>query len=291
MSDLVLRWVAIGLLALITFIFFILGTAIISGLTSDLFHGYLQLTWPDARSPTSSAFPPEAREEISFSILNYGITAMGTAWVASFAYLIVMRNQQKQAEQQLSIERMKLTTDLDAQILEIFDMRAVFDTATNGAQLRIPLISVLDRNTEWRASTDRNWTYQGGERTIAFVESSSVVSPKAEVSVSVLHHYLAWIRRIARATETGVLMEKDVLLFWRWVVVGCYRHRFTFLRDIFQKDDLEDFVRLAGQIVITGDRLKSGRDFTRYLRALGDAELISLLPAEAQTIIASEPAA
>ncbi len=290
MSEWILRWVAIGLLALITFVFLVLGMAVISGLTSDLFHGYLQLTWPDRRIATVAAIPPEAREEISLSILNYGITALGTAWVASFAYLMVMRNQQKQAEQQLAIERMKLTTDLDAQILGVFDSRAVYDFAANGSLVRVPLVSVLDRNTEWLPGTDRNWTYRDGERTIAFVQSSTVVSQKAEISVSVLHHYLGWVRRIARATETGVLMEKDILLFWRWIIVGCYRNRFTFLRDIFQKDDLEDFIRLAGQIVITGDRLESGRDFVRYLRTLGDAELISLLPTEAQAIISREAA-
>ena len=88
-----------------------------------------------------------------------------------------------------------------------------------------------------------------------------------------------------------MLTEQDVLLFWRWIVVGCYRNRYPFLRDVFHKDDLRDLIRLAGQIVITGDRLDSGRDFVGYMRNLGDPELIALLPEEAKTIIAREPAA
>ena len=113
----VLRWVALSLLAFITFIFLVLGAAVLSGLTNELFLGFLNMTWPPADS--ASEFEIESRRELSFSILNYGITALGTAWVASFAYLVVMRNQQKQAEQQLSLERLRLTTELDEQILEV----------------------------------------------------------------------------------------------------------------------------------------------------------------------------
>ena len=67
-----------------------------AGTGMELFLGFLDMTWPPADS--ASEFEIESRRELSFSILNYGITALGTAWVASFAYLVVMRNQQKQAE-------------------------------------------------------------------------------------------------------------------------------------------------------------------------------------------------
>ena len=150
---------------------------------------------------------------------------------------------------------------------------------------------MLDRNTEWRPGTDRNWKYREGDRTVPFVQTSSVVSKDAEVSVTALHHYIAWIRRIARATETGVLMEKDILLFWRWIVIGCYRNRYTFLRDIFYKDDLDDFVRLADQIVRTGRTHGSGQDFVEYLRGIGDPDLIALLSDEAKAIVAPEAVA
>jgi hypothetical protein len=281
----VLRWVALSLLAFITFIFLVLGAAVLSGLTNDLFLGFLNMTWPPADS--ASEFEIESRRELSFSILNYGITALGTAWVASFAYLVVMRNQQKQAEQQLSLERLRLTTELDEQILEVLDSEAVVDFDSDGNMKRIRLVSVLDRNTEWRPSTERDWRYREGERTVPFVQSSSVVGPDAEVGLTALHHYLAWVRRIARANETGVLMEQDLLLFWRWIVIACYRNRYTFLCDIFYKDDMLDLVRLADQIVLTGQSHGSGRDFVKYLRGIGDPALIALLSEEARAIIAA----
>lgn len=258
----------------------------LSGLTNELFLNLLDLTWPPQEALTE--FEIESRRDLSFSILNYTITALGTAWVASFAYLVVMRNQQKQAEQQLSLERLKLTTDLDMQILDILDSEAVVDFRADGSLTRIRLVSVLDRNTKWRPGTDRDWKYREGDRTVPFVETSSVVSTDAEVSLTALHHSIAWVRRIARATETGVLMEKDILLFWRWIVIGCYRNRYTFLRDIFYKDDLDDFVRLADQIVRTGRTHGSGQDFVKYLRGIGDPDLIALLSDEARAIVAPE---
>ncbi|MEQ9434745.1 hypothetical protein [Hyphomonas sp.] len=282
----ILRWIALSLLGVVTFVFILLSAAVLSGLTNELFLNFLDLTWPPQEALTE--FEIESRRDLSFSILNYGITALGTAWVASFAYLVVMRNQQKQAEQQLSLERLKLTTDLDTQILDILEAEAVVDFASDGSLSRVRLITVLDRNTEWRPGTDRNWKYREGDRTVPFVQTSSVVSKDAEVSVTALHHYIAWIRRIARATETGVLMEKDILLFWRWIVIGCYRNRYTFLRDIFYKDDLDDFVRLADQIVRTGRTHGSGQDFVEYLRGIGDPDLIALLSDEAKAIVAPE---
>jgi len=281
----VLRWVALSLLAFITFIFIVLGAAVLSGLTNELFLGFLNMTWPPAETVTE--FEIESRRELSFSILNYGITALGTAWVASFAYLVVMRNQQKQAEQQLSLERLRLTTELDTQILEVLETESVFDFDSAGNVQRVRLVSVLDRNTEWRPSTERDWRYRDGQRTVPFVQSSTVVGPDAEVGLTALHHYLAWIRRIARAIETGVLMEQDLLLFWRWIVIACYRNRYTFLCDIFYKDDMNDLVRLADQIVRTGQSHGSGRDFVKYLRGVGDPALIALLSQEARTIIAA----
>ncbi|WP_430403867.1 hypothetical protein [Hyphomonas sp.] len=285
----ILRWIALSLLGVVTFVFILLSAAVLSGLTNELFLNFLDLTWPPQEALTE--FEIESRRDLSFSILNYGITALGTAWVASFAYLVVMRNQQKQAEQQLSLERLKLTTDLDTQILDILEAEAVVDFASDGSLSRVRLITVLDRNTEWRPGTDRNWKYREGDRTVPFVQTSSVVSKDAEVSVTALHHYIAWIRRIARATETGVLMEKDILLFWRWIVIGCYRNRYTFLRDIFYKDDLDDFVRLADQIVRTGRTHGSGQDFVEYLRGIGDPDLIALLSDEAKAIVAPEAVA
>ncbi|KJS38180.1 MAG: hypothetical protein VR74_06525 [Hyphomonas sp. BRH_c22] len=282
----ILRWIALSLLGFVTFVFILLGAAVLSGLTNELFLNFLDLTWPPQEALTE--FEIESRRDLSFSILNYGITALGTAWVASFAYLVVMRNQQKQAEQQLSLERLKLTTDLDMQILDILESEAVVDFAADGSLTRVRLVTVLDRNTEWRPGTDRNWKYRDGDRTVPFVQTSTVVSKDAEVSVTALHHYIAWVRRIARATETGVLMEKDILLFWRWIVIGCYRNRYTFLRDIFYKDDLDDFVRLADQIVRTGRTHGSGQDFVKYLRGIGDPDLIALLSDEAKAIVAPE---
>jgi hypothetical protein len=281
----VLRWVALSLLAFITFIFLVLGAAVLSGLTNELFLGFLNMTWPPAEMVTE--FEVDSRRELSFSILNYGITALGTAWVASFAYLVVMRNQQKQAEQQLSLERLRLTTELDEQILGVLDSEAVVDFDGDGNMQRIRLVSVLDRNTEWRPTTERDWRYREGQRTVPFVQSSSVVGPDAEVGLTALHHYLAWVRRIARANETGVLTEQDVLLFWRWIIVACYRNRFTFLCDIFYKDDMLDLVRISDQIVRTGQSHGSGRDFVKYLRGIGDPALIALLSEEARAIIAA----
>jgi len=291
MPEWILRWMAIGLLALITFIFIVLGAAVLSGLTNDLFHAFLELTWPDRRVAAMASFEPDSREQISFSILNYGITAMGTAWVASFAYLVVMRNQQKQTEQQLSMARLQLTTDLDEQILDVLESEGVVDFGVDGKPLRVRLISVLDRNTQWRAGTDRDWKYREGERTVAFVDTSGVVGKNAEVSVSALQRYLGWIRRIMRAIETGVLHDRDVLLFWRWVVIGCYKGRYPFMRDIFFKDDLDDFVALVDRIVVTGAKESSGRDFVGYLQTLGEPELIALLSDEAKAIITPEAVA
>jgi hypothetical protein len=291
MPDWILRWMAVGLLAVITFIFIVLAAAVLSGLTNDLFHGFIQLTWPDRRVTAFASFEPDSREQIAFSILNYGITAMGTAWVASFAYLVVMRNQQKQTEQQLSMERLKLTTDLDEQILDVFESESVVDFGPDGTAVRVRLVTILDRNTQWQAGTDRNWKYRDGERTVPFVKTSSVVSPAAEISVSALHRYLAWIRRIVRAIETGVLQDKDVLLFWRSVVVGCYSGRYTFMRDIFFKDDLDDFVGLVDRIVVTGAKEGSGRDFVKYLQAVGEPELVALLSDAAKEIVGATGAA
>ena len=232
MTDKVLRWVAVSLLILITLVFIHLGLAVMSGQTNSLFEAFLNTTWP----PNAPAEAADAREELAFNILNYGITAMGTAWVACFAYLIVMRTQQRQAEQQLAIERLKLTTELDEQILEILDSDSVYQIGAGGAVSRTKLLSACDRNTLWRDGTDREWAYRSGERTVKFVQTSKSVGAAAEVSLTSLHRYLGWIRRMVCAVETHVLYEKDVLLFWRWVVIGCYRNRYPFLCGIFFKE-------------------------------------------------------
>lgn len=282
-----LRWVASCLLILITLVFIHLGLAVISGQTNTLFETFLDTTWPRTQI-SEAASDAQAREQLAFTILNYGITALGTAWVACFAYLIVMRNQQRQAEQQLAIERLRLTTELDESILEILDSNAVYEIGEGGAITRTKLLSACDRNTLWRDGTDREWSYRDGERTVQFVETSKSVSTNAEVGLTALHRYLGWIRRIVRAVETHVLFEKDVLLFWRWVVIGCYRNRYPFLCSIFFKDDLRDFVRLVEQIVITGQKTGSGKDFVKYLISVGDPILISELSEQARAIINKE---
>lgn len=285
MMDKTLRWVATCLLILITLVFIHLGLAVISGQTNTLFETFLDTTWPRAAVDDAIASGAEAREELAFTILNYGITALGTAWVACFAYLIVMRNQQRQAEQQLAMERLRLTAELDESILEILDSDSVYEIDGDGKVTRTKLLSACDRNTLWRGGADREWNYRDGERTTPFVETSKSVSASAEVGLTALHRYLGWIRRIVRAVETHVLLEKDVLLFWRWVVIGCYRNRYPFLCSIFFKDDLKDFVRLVDQIVLTGDKTGSGKDFVKYLRSVGDPSLISELSKEARAIV------
>ena len=124
---------------------------------------------------------------------------------------------------------------------------------------------------------------------MGFVESCYSVSVTADVSLTALHRYLGWIRRIVRAVETHVLLEKDVLLFWRWVVIGCYHNRYPFLCAIFFKDDLKDFVRLVEQIVITGEKNGSGKDFVKYLKSVGDPALLSELNEKARAIINASP--
>lgn len=282
-----LQWVATCLLILITIIFIHLGLAVVSGQTNTLFESFLDTTWPRTQLD-GAASDAEAREELAFTILNYGVTALGTAWVACFAYLIVMRNQQRQAEQQLAIERLRLTTELDESILDILDSDSVFEVDPQGAIIRTKLLSACDRNTLWRDGADREWSYRDGERTAKFVETSKSVGANAEVGLTALHRYLGWIRRIVRAVETHVLFEKDVLLFWRWVVIGCYRNRYPFLCSIFFKDDLKDFVRLVEEIVITGQKTGSGKDFVKYLISVGDPTLISELSEKARSIIDKE---
>ncbi|MCB2113679.1 MAG: hypothetical protein KDD85_09035 [Parvularculaceae bacterium] len=282
--EVLLRWVASCLLIIITLVFIHLGLAVISGQTNILFETFLDTTWPNSAGG-AAASGSQAREQLAFTILNYGVTALGTAWVACFAYLIVMRNQQRQAEQQLAIERLRLTTELDESILEILDSNDVYEVDGQGVVTRTRLLSACDRNTLWLGGSDREWNYRDGERTVRFVETSKSVSAAAEVSLTALHRYLGWIRRIVRAVETHVLFEKDVLLFWRWVVIGCYRNRYPFLCGIFFKDDLKDFVRLVEQIVVTGERAGSGQDFVKYLRSVGDPVLISELSKEARAII------
>jgi len=169
--------------------------------------------------------------------------------------------------------------------------RASWILAPTASRCWVRLISVLDRNTQWRAGTDRDWKYREGERTVAFVDTSDVVGKNAEVSVSALQRYLGWIRRIMRAIETGVLHDRDVLLFWRWVVIGCDKGRYPFMRDIFFKDDLDDFVALVDRIVVTGAKEGSGRDFVGYLQKRGEPELIALLSDEAKAIITPEAVA
>lgn len=283
--DRILRWVAMCLLIVITLVFIHLGLAVVSGQTNTLFETFLDTTWPRAAVDEALSANAEAREELAFTILNYGITALGTAWVACFAYLIVMRNQQRQAEQQLSMERLRLTAELDESILEILDSEAVYEIDGAGNVTRTKLLSACDRNTLWRDGTDREWNYRNGERTTPFVESSKSVGASAEVGLTALHRYLGWIRRIVRAVETHVLFEKDVLLFWRWVVIGCYRNRYPFMCSIFFKDDLKDFVRLVEQIVVTGEKTGSGKDFVKYLRSVGDPALIAELSKEAREIV------
>lgn len=285
MSDKVLRWTAVTLLALISLAFVNLGVAVLSGQTIFLFETFLNTTWPREGLEETMVSAGEARQQLAFSILNYGVTALGTAWVACVAYLIVMRNQQRQAEQQLAIERLQLTTELDEKILQILDSDGVYEVNARDEIVHTKLLSACDRNTLWRSDTDREWSYRDGERTVKFVESSKSLSDTAEVSLTVLHRYLSWIRRIVRALETHVLFEKDVLLFWRWVVIGCYRNRYPFLCSIFFKDDLKDFVRLVEQIVLAGKKADSGRDFVKYLQTVGDPDLIAELSAEARSTI------
>ncbi len=282
----VLRWVATCLLVIITLAFVHLGLSVMSGQANDLFFAFLNTTWPLGAPDTSTIAETDTREQLAFSIINYGITALGTAWVACFAYLMVMQNQHRQASQQLSLERLQLTSDLDEKILEIFDSEAVFEIDDQGSQRRTKFLSACDRNTVWRDGTDREWNYRDGERTIAFVESSTSVSSDAEIGLTALHRYLAWIRHIVRAIETHVLLDKDVLLFWRWVVIGCYRNRYPFLCAIFFKDDLKDFVRLTEKIILTSEKLDAGQDFAVYLKTVGDPQLISELSEDAQKIVA-----
>ncbi len=285
MPENILRWVAVCVLILITLVFIHLGLAVLSGQTNTLFASFLDTTWPDAGASLSADIEPTSREELALSILNYGITALGTTWVACFAYLIVMRAQHRQAEQQLAIERLKLTTELDDQILEIFDSGAVYEIDGDGGFKLRKFITACDRNTLWRASTDRGWTYRDGERTVQFIETSTTVAPTAEIGLTALHRYLGWIRRIVRAIETGVLQERDVLLFWRWVVIGCYRNRYPFLCAVFFKDDLRDLVRLVDKIILTGEQADSGRDFLKYMQTVGDATLIAELSPKARALV------
>lgn len=287
MMDTTLRWAATCLLILITLIFIHLGLAVILGQTNALFEAFLNATSPQSALDQTAGFAPGAREELAFTVINYGVSALGAAWVACLAYLIVMRNQQRQAEQQLAIERLRLTTELDESILEILDSDSVYEIDDRENVTRTKLLSACDRNTVWRDGTDREWSYRDGERTVQFVESSKSVGGSAEVSLTALHRYLGWIRRIARAVETHVLLEKDVLLFWRWVVIGCYRNRYPFLCSVFFKDDLQDFVRLVEQIVITGQKTGSGTDFVKYLRSVGDPALISTLSEQARAVVSA----
>lgn len=285
MTEKIVQWLAVTLLILITLTFANLGFAVLSGQTVFLFETFVNTTWPPEGLEDSFTSEAEAREQLAFSILNYGITALGTAWVACFAYLLVMRNQQRQAEQQLAIERLKLTTELDESILQILNSDSVYEVDTKGNVVRTKLLSACDRNTLWRDGTDREWNYRNGERTVQFVSSSRSIVDSAEVSLTVLHQYLGWIRRIVRAIETHVLFEKDVLLFWRWVVIGCYRNRYPFLCSIFFKDDLNDLIRLVDQIVLTSAKSGSGQDFVNYLKTVGDPALITELSESAQVLI------
>lgn len=285
MLERTLRWGAICLVIATTLVFVHLGVSVAFGQTSELFSVFLNIALPPEIIDGGSATASTAREQLAMAILNYGITALGTIWVACVAYLIVMRNQQRQTEQQLSIERLRLIAELDQRILEIFDSESVFDLDADGQTSLTKFISACDRNTTWRIKSDREWNYRYGERTTRFVETSKAITISAEISLTVLHQYLGWMRRIARAIETHVLSEKDVLLFWRWVVIGCYKNRYPFMCSILFEQDMQDFVRIVDKIIISGEKYGSGKDFLGYLVVVGDPLLISKLSVRARSII------
>src|SRR5690606_41183201 len=103
-----------------------------------------------------------------------------------------------QAEQQLAIERLRLTTELDESILEILDSDSVYEIDDRENVTRTKLLSACDRNTVWRDGTDRERSYRDGERTVQFVETSKSVGASAGVSLTAVHGDPGWLRRAAR---------------------------------------------------------------------------------------------
>lgn len=216
--------------------------------------------------------------------IQAAITFLTTLFFAAGAYIIVTHNQKRNAILQLAIAKLNLVSELDAEIRGVFSKPAIYDP-TNDPGKPKGFVFGLDRRTTWKADCRREWHHHFGERTTPFVESSTTLGLGSEVSVNVLHDYVAWVRRVRLGVEFGILDWSDVQLYWRDFISLASGARFSFMCDVFSREDMSDFVFLIDGLILFEN--KTGREnMLRYIDGSTHQAMLKALSPKARTIVA-----
>jgi hypothetical protein len=193
------------------------------------------------------------------TILSFTISL----FLASAAYIILTYTQRRNETIKLGMAKLALIKELDHEIRDLFNANAIYFLLRNpdGSEKveRRHFVFGLDRTTEWIDTCRKDWHHHFGERTVRFIRSSSALPSDAEISVNVLHAYVAWFRRIRLGTELGVLEWSDVQLYWRNFISLGRGERFPFMCSVFEQDDMLDFSFLLSGLIMTEEQEKNQR--------------------------------
>ncbi len=214
------------------------------------------------------------------------ITFLSTLFLAAWAYIIVTHHQKRNERVQLAMNKLKLVSELDNEIRGVFNKPAIYDAGVeNGTNKPRNFVFGLDRKTTWRANCRREWHHHFGERTTPFVEASTTLSVDAEVSINVLHDYVAWVRRVRLGVEFDILEWSDVQLYWRDFVSLASGARFSFMCDVFSREDMCDFAFLVDGLILYEKR--TGREnLLRYIDQETHRTMLDALSPNARAVVA-----
>ena len=227
-----------------------------------------------------------AQFELVKLYVQAAITFLTTLFFAAGAYIIVTHSQKTGATLQLAMAKLKLISELDAEIRGVFNKPAIYDPA-DGKTLDKPrnFVFGLDRRTTWKANCRREWHHHFGERTTPFVETSTTLATDSEVSINVLHDYVAWVRRVRLGVDFGILDWPDVQLYWRDFVSLAGGARFSFMCDVFSREDMSDFAFLMSGLILFEN--KDGREnLLRYIDRSTHRAMLDALSPKARAIVA-----
>lgn len=226
-----------------------------------------------------------AQFELTKIYIQATITFLMTMFFAAGAYIIVTHSQKIGTTLQLSMAKLKLVSELDAEIRSVLNRPAIYDpSCSNDLSKPRNLVFGLDRRTTWKANCGREWRYQFGERTTPFVETSTTLPTDAEVSINVLHDYVAWVRRVRLGVTFGILDWSDVQLYWRDFVPLATGARFSFMCDVFSQDDMSDFAFLVDGLILFENKTNR-ENLLRYVDRTTHRAMLDALTPKARAIV------
>lgn len=107
-----------------------------------------------------------AQFELTKIYIQTTITFLTTMFFAAGAYIIVTHSQKTSARLQLAMAKLKLVSELDAEIRGVFNKSAIYDPADGKAPASPRnFVFGLDRRTTWKANCRPEWHHHFGERT------------------------------------------------------------------------------------------------------------------------------